>query len=158
MTEQIAQAASCLKPKLFKTALNTVKGALSAAAKAKEKAAAAAASPSKAARTVTYNALLGEKKIGRKGMVLGWMQDAERALMANREARRRFTSYDAVTVAVFCWTCQLMGVRITLCSVHGEAGVDAVTRVVGQEGRPGDAAGHLRCTWGPVQRDHGGAA
>ncbi|KAL1950360.1 hypothetical protein VTO73DRAFT_5484 [Trametes versicolor] len=107
VTEQIAQAASCLKPKLFKTALNTVKGALSAAAKAKAKA--EAASPSKAARTVTYNALLGEKKIGRKGMVLGWMQDAERALMANREARRRFTSYDAVTVAVFCWTCQLMG-------------------------------------------------
>lgn len=118
MTEQIAQAASCLKPKLFKTALNTVKGALSAAAKAK--AAAAAASPSKAARTVTYNALLGEKKIGRKGMVLGWMQDAERALMANREARRRFTSYDAVTVAVFCWTCQLMGVRPMLCPILRE--------------------------------------
>lgn len=156
MTEQIAQAASCLKPKLFKTALNTVKGALSAAAKAKAKE--AAASPSKAARTVTYNALLGEKKIGRKGMVLGWMQDAERALMANREARRRFTSYDAVTVAVFCWTCQLMGVRLTLCSICGETGVDAVMRVAGQESRPGDTAGHLRRSWRPVQRDHGGAA
>ncbi|KAI0365719.1 hypothetical protein BV20DRAFT_1003672 [Pilatotrama ljubarskyi] len=108
VTEQIAQAASCLKPRLFKTTLNTVKSALSAAS--------ASASPSKAssskpsARSVTYSALLTEKKIGRKGLVAGWMQDAERTLMANRETRRRFAgAYDAITVAVFCWTCQLMG-------------------------------------------------
>ncbi|KAI0354887.1 hypothetical protein OH77DRAFT_1480990 [Trametes cingulata] len=109
VTEQIAQAASCLKPRVFKTTLNTVKSALSAASAS---ASPSKGSPSKAtARNVTYSALLTEKKIGRKGLVQGWMQDAERTLMGNREMRRRFAgAYDAITVAVFCWTCQLMGV------------------------------------------------
>ncbi|KAI0648092.1 hypothetical protein C8Q79DRAFT_1087085 [Trametes meyenii] len=104
VTEQIAQAASCLKPRVFKTALNAVKGALSAST--------AASSPSKSSRNVTYLALLTEKKIGRKGMVQEWMQDVERTLMANRETRRKFgAAYDAITVAVFCWTGQVMGLK-----------------------------------------------
>ncbi|KAI0670822.1 hypothetical protein C8Q78DRAFT_1129698 [Trametes maxima] len=104
VTEQIAQAASCLKPRVFKTTLNTVKGALSASASA------ATPSPSKSSRNVTYLALLSEKKIGRKGMVQEWMQGVERTLMANRETRRKFgAAYDAITIAVFCWTGQVMG-------------------------------------------------
>ncbi|KAI8971164.1 hypothetical protein BD414DRAFT_449173 [Trametes punicea] len=109
VTEKIAQASSCLKPKVFKTALHTVKAALSAAASS---AAAAAASPAKSTRNVTYMELLVEKKIGRRGLVLGWMQSTERTLMANREMRRKFGgAYDAITLAVFCWTSQLMGLK-----------------------------------------------
>ncbi|KAH9850113.1 hypothetical protein C2E23DRAFT_325016 [Lenzites betulinus] len=103
VTEKIAQTASCLKPKVFKTTLNTVKGALAAASRS------ATSSPSKAARSVSYNTLLTENRIGRKLLVQRWMQDAEDALLSNRETRRKFSNHDAVTVAVFCWTCQLMG-------------------------------------------------
>ncbi|KAI1793383.1 hypothetical protein LXA43DRAFT_1092922 [Ganoderma leucocontextum] len=95
--EKTAQVASCLKPKVFKTTLNTVRSALAAAA--------AATSPTKKSlRNVSYKQLVDDAKIGRKGMVTGWMNDAERALMNNREMRRRFGSaYDAITLAVFCW-------------------------------------------------------
>ncbi|KAM5530177.1 hypothetical protein V8D89_016159 [Ganoderma adspersum] len=101
--EKTAQAASCLKPKVFKTTLNTVRAALAAAA--------AATSPTKKSpRNVSYKQLVDDAKIGRKGTVTGWMNDAERALMNNREMRRRFGSaYDAITLAVFCWVCGLMG-------------------------------------------------
>ncbi|KAI0769017.1 hypothetical protein BD413DRAFT_628852 [Trametes elegans] len=103
VTESIAQGASCLKPKVFKTTLNTVKAALSAASTS------TALSPKKSLRNVSYIALVTEKKIGRKGMVVGWMQAAEQRFMANREMRRKFaTAYDAITVSVFCWTCNLM--------------------------------------------------
>lgn len=62
---------------------------------------------------MSYKHLVDDAKIGRKGMVTGWMNDAERALMNNREMRRRFGSaYDAITLAVFCWVCGLMGVRL----------------------------------------------
>ncbi|KAL7279985.1 hypothetical protein ACG7TL_006396 [Trametes sanguinea] len=108
VTEKVAQAASCLKPKVFKTTLNTVKAALAAAAAS----AAASASPSKSSRKLSYTDLLVEKKIGKRGIVMGWMQNAERTLMANREMRRKFgTAGDALTLAVFCWTCQLMGLK-----------------------------------------------
>lgn len=61
---------------------------------------------------MSYKQLVDDAKIGRKGMVTGWMNDAERTLMDNREMRRRFGSmYDAITLAVFCWVCGLMGVR-----------------------------------------------
>ncbi|KAI0632344.1 hypothetical protein C8Q77DRAFT_1197631 [Trametes polyzona] len=107
VTEQIAQVASCLKPKVFKTTLNTVKGALAEAARS-----AATASPTKhktTTRMITYEALLTEKKFGRKALVSRWMQDAERTLLENQKTRRKFGNLDAVTIAVFCWTCQLMG-------------------------------------------------
>ncbi|KAH9891567.1 hypothetical protein C8Q73DRAFT_649647 [Cubamyces lactineus] len=105
VTEKIAQVASCLKPKVFKTTLNTVKAALSAASASNP------STPSKS-RRLGYTELLTQRKIGRKAVVLGWMQGAERTLMANREMRRKFgASYDALTVAVFCWACHLMGVR-----------------------------------------------
>ncbi|TBU27205.1 hypothetical protein BD309DRAFT_1000465 [Dichomitus squalens] len=102
--EKSAQAASCLKPKVFKTTLQTVRSALAAAA-------AAATSPTKrASRNISYKQLVDDAKIGRKGMVTEWMKDAERTLMDNREMRRRFQSaYDAITLAVFCWVCGLMG-------------------------------------------------
>ncbi len=41
-----------------------------------------------------------------------WMQKTERTLMANPEMRRRYgRTYDTITVAVFCWTWQIIGVR-----------------------------------------------
>ena len=104
ITEKIAQNASCLKPRLFKTTLNTVRSALAAAE--------AATSPRKAARSVSYQKLVVEYKLGRKGMVTDWMRDAETTLMRNPEMRRRFgKAYDAITVVVFCWTLGIMGVR-----------------------------------------------
>ena len=106
ITEKVAQTASCLKPKVFKTTLNAVRAALAAAA-------AAAAAHKKTSRTVTYLNLVDEYKIGRKATVTQWMADAERALMANREVRRRNGSaYDAITLAVFCWTCGHMKVCV----------------------------------------------
>ena len=42
-------------------------------------------------------------------MVIEWMQSAEQTLMKSSEMRRRFSkAYDAITVAVFCWTAQHM--------------------------------------------------
>ena len=78
----------------------------------------AATSPTKrATRNVTYKQLVDDAKIGRKGMVTGWMSEAERTLMDNQEMRRRFKSaYDAITLAVFCWVCGLMGVRCSGCN------------------------------------------
>ncbi|KAI0661963.1 hypothetical protein C8Q70DRAFT_961499 [Cubamyces menziesii] len=106
VTEKIAQVASCLKPKVFKTTLNTVKAALSAASASNP------GTPSKSSRRLGYTELLIQRKIGKRAVVLGWMQGAERTLMANREMRRKFgASYDALTVAVFCWACQLMGLK-----------------------------------------------
>ena len=102
--EKLAQNSSCLKPKVFKTTLNTVRSALAAAE--------AAPSPQKTPRRVTYQKLVDEQKMGRKALVVEWMQMAERTLMKNPEMRRRFgKAYDAITLAVFCWTFQLMSVR-----------------------------------------------
>ena len=61
---------------------------------------------------MTYRQLVDEYKFGRKGMVVQWMEDAERTLMENREIRRRNGSaYDAITLSVFSWTCGHMQVR-----------------------------------------------
>ena len=109
ITEKIAQNASCLKPKVFKTTLNIVRSALAAAA-------AAAASRKKTSRTVTYRQLLEDYRVGRKGMVAQWMEDAERAVMANQEIRRLYgRAYDAITLSVFCWTLGHMKVRSEFC-------------------------------------------
>ncbi|KAH9922848.1 uncharacterized protein BXZ73DRAFT_91561 [Epithele typhae] len=103
LSEKVAQNASCLKPRVWKTTLAIVRSALEAAA-------AAEAASKKAARTVTYQALAVQHRLGRKDVVVKWMQEAERALMSNTEVRRRHGSaYDAITLAVFSWTCEQIG-------------------------------------------------
>ncbi|KAI0755054.1 hypothetical protein C8Q80DRAFT_1266561 [Daedaleopsis nitida] len=105
ITEKTAQVASCLKPRLFKTTLHIVRSALAAAQ--------ASTAQYKTPRNVTYKDLVDAEKIGRKGMVIEWMQSAEQTLMKNSEMRRRFSrAYDAITVAVFCWTTQQMGRKV----------------------------------------------
>ncbi|KAI0699314.1 hypothetical protein C8T65DRAFT_793293 [Cerioporus squamosus] len=116
ITEKIAQNASCLKPRLFKTTLNTVRSALAAAE--------AATSPRKAAPRISYQVLLDEYRLGRKGLVTDWMVNAENTLMRNLETRRRFgKAYDAVTVAIFCWTLRIMQKKIDVDGLREEYNV-----------------------------------
>ncbi|RDX42622.1 hypothetical protein OH76DRAFT_1391595, partial [Lentinus brumalis] len=103
ITEKVAQNASCLKPRLFKTTLNTVRSALAAAE--------AATSPKKAPIRVSYRSLVDEYRLGRPGIVTEWMVKAENTFMRNLEMRRKYGRvYDAVTIAIFCWTLRVMQV------------------------------------------------
>ncbi|RPD62320.1 hypothetical protein L226DRAFT_611087 [Lentinus tigrinus ALCF2SS1-7] len=107
ISEKMAQTASCLKPSLFKTTLKTVRSALAAAE--------AATSPRKAARNVSYQDLVVGYKLGKKALVIDWMKQAEITLMQNPEMRRRLAkAYDAITVAVFCWTLRIMGKKFDM--------------------------------------------
>ncbi|KAH9950654.1 hypothetical protein B0H21DRAFT_785059, partial [Amylocystis lapponica] len=104
VSEKMAHAASCLAPKVFKTTLNVVRAAL-----------AASASHQRAATVeVTYETLMQRAKFTKRvDFMLSCVRSVEWALVASRELPDEFQPpCDAVTIAVFCWTCtDLLGAK-----------------------------------------------
>ncbi|KAL6303482.1 hypothetical protein BKA93DRAFT_854015 [Sparassis latifolia] len=99
VSEKVAQTASCVTVKQFKTAVQTVRAAL-----------AAAAAPSQELETaLSYDSLMRKYHVGRKRFVHDCLCDVEKALVASRELPPDLhPPCDAVTVAVFYWTCAVM--------------------------------------------------
>ena len=118
--------ASCLKPQVFKTTMATVRKALAEAQ--------AALTPRKRrASGVTYEKLLEDHRLGRRGMIMGWVRGAEQTLWDNMEMQRRFgRAADAVVIAVFCWTCRFMSVRVSLYVALGFEEHAELTRGAGK--------------------------
>ncbi|KAI0947185.1 hypothetical protein AcV7_009676 [Taiwanofungus camphoratus] len=96
VSEQVAQGASCLAPKIFKTTLSVVRSALTASASRTRRSASA----------LKYETLIQKNKIGRKAFVESCMRDVEKALVASRELPDELRPpCDIVTLCVFGWTC-----------------------------------------------------
>jgi len=112
VTEDVAQRASCLAPRLFASTLRTVKAALHAPKTP-------TGSPSKS-RTdddpTAYAALIKEHKIGQPLRVESWMKEAHAALIALPRFQQKYASHVVdsgmdVRIAVFFWVCRTIKVR-----------------------------------------------
>ena len=112
VTEDVAQKASCLKPRTFANTLRTIKAVLHVPKTP-------TGSPSKSRTEVdptAYAALIKEHKIGQPLRVESWMKEAHSALVALPRYQRKFASHIAdsgpdVRIAVFFWVCQTIKVR-----------------------------------------------
>ncbi|CCM03188.1 uncharacterized protein FIBRA_05310 [Fibroporia radiculosa] len=96
VSEKVAQTASCLAPKFFKSTVKIVQQALATAL---------AQTPGPSGPLV-YETLIRDNKLGRKAFVLGCAKDVESTLLASRMLPQEFhPPCDVLRVAVFCWTC-----------------------------------------------------
>jgi hypothetical protein len=114
--EKVAQVASCLAPRIFASALATVRQALAQASTSAPEDHADARQPagrrlSRAARAVTFEGLVKDHKILLADKVVGWLEDVERTLDSSAEFR---ANYEAESVpakcAIFYWVCQALEV------------------------------------------------
>lgn len=97
VSEKVAQAASCLAPKIFANAMNIVRAALA---------------PPIPKPTITYESLVTQRKFARGTFMTENMLAVERTLAASGVLRGRMEPpCDLVTLVVFCWTCKLLRVR-----------------------------------------------
>ena len=112
VTEDVAQKASCLKPRTFASTLRTIKAVLLVPKTP-------AKSPSKSRTDVdptAYAALIKEHKIGQPLRVESWMKEAHAALVALPRYQHKIAPHVAgseadVRIAVFFWVSQTIKVR-----------------------------------------------
>jgi hypothetical protein len=116
VTETMAQSASCITPKIFKTTLSIVRAALAQASTFNL----APDTPRRlrsGRNTVTYDVLLANHKVLLADVVSGWLDDAERLLDATAEFRADHdVNTPLVKCTVFFWVCQILGVSLS-CTV-----------------------------------------
>ena len=99
VNEKVAQAASCLHPREFHSALATIRLALSAAEKATKQ------------FKISYEALVRANKHTNGDFMVSCMEDVEGALTLGANLPRHLRPpNDAITVTVYCWTCKLFKV------------------------------------------------
>ncbi|KAI0702269.1 hypothetical protein BC835DRAFT_1321240 [Cytidiella melzeri] len=111
VTEKIAQAASCLNSKDFAAALTTVRKALASAEREKNR------------FKTTYESLVLKYAHANGDFMVKCMKDVEAALVLSADLRGPLRPpNDVVTVAVFVWTCKILGInrqaRITQHAVN----------------------------------------
>ena len=118
VTEDVAQKASCLKPRTFASTLRTTKAILQVPKTP-------AGSPSKSRTEVdstAYATLIKEHKIGQPLRVETWMKEAHVALVAQPRYQQKFASRLAdnaadLRIAVFFWVSQTIKVRSAVLGV-----------------------------------------
>ena len=99
--EKMAQVASCLAPKEFKTCLSTVRAALASVAPA----------PQARARSLTYEGLIIRYKHSRGDFMVSCMREAEKILIENGQLRGRFKPpNNVITIATYSWICAVLKV------------------------------------------------
>ncbi|TFY76878.1 hypothetical protein EWM64_g7135 [Hericium alpestre] len=109
ITNHLGQVASCLAPKIWASAVNTVRAALAASQPS---------TPRKRNRaprgSVSYRTLVMANKIGRVQRVVDWMTDAEKALGGNPAFKDQFElSLEGIEVrlSVFIWVCRTLKLK-----------------------------------------------
>ncbi|KZT73743.1 hypothetical protein DAEQUDRAFT_807950, partial [Daedalea quercina L-15889] len=97
VAEKVAQTASCLAPKVWRTALKTVRGALQAAAAKQQE---------DEARPLVYEDLIAQNRLGRAAFVATNMNDIEKALLKTGLLPQEFhPPNDVLKVSIFVWVC-----------------------------------------------------
>ncbi|CAL1713274.1 unnamed protein product [Somion occarium] len=102
VTEKQAQSSACLDPKVFHKTLNSVRTVLGADKN----------NAGRRSRQLFYDRLVQEFNFRREEFMISCMEDAEKALIQNRELRGRLAPpNDVVTLAVFLWTCNVLRIH-----------------------------------------------